>query len=89
MHALGGINKNLKEELISDYRSADISNEDLLILEYTEKITSRPAEIKKTDIDTLLDFGFSQAAIHDIVQVAAYFNYVNRLADSLGIELEE
>lgn len=88
MHSLGGVDKSLKEQLVSDFRTADISANEILILEYAEKITNHPASIKKEDITKLIENGFSQAAVHDIAQVASYFNYVNRMADSLGVELE-
>ena len=39
--------------------------------------------------DALRDHDWDDRAIHDITQVAAYFNYINRVADGLGIELEE
>jgi uncharacterized peroxidase-related enzyme len=83
------VNENLKAQLIADYRTADISDHDKLILEYAEKITLEPGSIDKDYIDSLKARGLNDpTALHDIVQVAAYFNYVNRLADGLGIELE-
>jgi uncharacterized peroxidase-related enzyme len=89
LHSLGGIDESLKPELINDFRSADITDEDLAMLEYVEKITLEPAKITNDDIDKLLDTGYDKKGIHDIAQVASYFNYINRLADSLGIEIEE
>ena len=41
------------------------------------------------DLDTLRSHGFSDRAIHDATQVIGYFNYVTRVADGLGIELED
>ncbi len=41
------------------------------------------------DLDLLRAQGFSGAAIHDAVQVISYFNYINRVADALGVDLEE
>ena len=41
------------------------------------------------DVETLRSHGYSDEAIHDIAQVAAYFNYINRIADGLGVDLEE
>jgi len=42
----------------------------------------------EADVQTLRDAGFSDVGILDIVQVAGYYAYVNRLADGLGVELE-
>ncbi len=88
MHSLGGIDMSLKTQLVNNYKTADITEKDILILNYAEKITTQPASITKDDIAKLTDNDFSQEAIHDIAQVVSYFNYVNRMADSLGIELE-
>ena len=41
------------------------------------------------DIERLIEAGFSDAAVLDICQVVSYYNYVNRLADGLGVELEK
>jgi alkylhydroperoxidase family enzyme len=42
----------------------------------------------RDDIATLRAAGFDDVAIHDLVQVIAYFNYINRIADALGTEPE-
>ena len=41
------------------------------------------------DLDVLRDHGFDDDAIHDATQVVAYFNYINRIADGLGVEGED
>ena len=52
-------------------------------------MTREPAKIDRAYIETLREAGFDDQMLHDAVQVIAYFNYVNRLADGLGVELEE
>ena len=42
----------------------------------------------EADIKHLMDLGFSQTAVHDAVQVISYFNYINRIADALDVDLE-
>ena len=42
-----------------------------------------------TDLDTLRDEGLDDVAIHDAVQVISYFNYINRVAEALGVEPED
>ncbi len=59
------------------------------MVDYAVKLTRSPHSIGKDDIRGLHDLGFDDAAILDICQVTSYYNYVNRLADGLGIELED
>ncbi|MBD3403177.1 peroxidase [candidate division GN15 bacterium] len=82
------IPEELKNQLLKNYETADISTLDKLILDFAEKITKNAAGIKRAYVDTLRAQGFDDHLIHDIVQVTAYFNYVNRLADALGVELD-
>jgi uncharacterized peroxidase-related enzyme len=89
LRSLGGVNDALKKHLVTDFRQADISEQDKLILEYAERITREAASITQEYINRLKSAGMSDRMLHDIVQVAGYFNYVNRLADGLGVELEE
>ena len=73
---------------MTDYKTADITEHDKLILEYTEKITRDAASSTQDYIDGLTGHHLPDRMLHDIVQVASYFAYVNRLADGLGVELE-
>lgn len=59
------------------------------MLEYAVKLTRDPGGMTKADAEALRDAGFDDAAILDICQVTAYYAYVNRLADGLGVELEQ
>ena len=43
----------------------------------------------RADIERLRAFGFDDSAIHDAVQVVSYFNYINRVADALGVDPED
>ena len=47
-----------------------------------------PGEMSQADVDALREAGHSDEAIHDAAQVIAYFNYINRIADGLGTDLE-
>ena len=61
---------------------------DRALCAYAENITRQPSGMTATDIQALRDCGLSDRAIHDVVQVISYFNYINRVADGLGIENE-
>ena len=59
------------------------------MLDYAVKLTLTPGKVDEGDVARLRDVGFDQTAILDICQVVSYFNFVNRLADGLGVELED
>jgi alkylhydroperoxidase family enzyme len=51
-------------------------------------LTARPAAVARADVDALRAHGFADEAIHDAIQVVAYFNYINRVAEGVGIDPE-
>ena len=59
------------------------------LLRYADRLTLRPASIRQDDIDRLRDAGLDDRAIHDACALVAYYAFVNRVADGLGVELEE
>ena len=81
--------RDLVSKLSEDFRTADVSPADRAMLEYAAKLTAEPWNMEESDVGTLRSCGFSEAAILDICQVTAYYAFVNRLADGLGVELEE
>ncbi len=58
------------------------------MLDYAVKLTRTPGAMVAGDVQSLRDPGFDDRAVLDINQVTAYYGYVNRLADGLGVELE-
>jgi len=59
------------------------------MLEYTEKLTRTPAAMTAADTAALRESGFDDRGITDITQVCSYFNYINRIADGLGLQPED
>ena len=59
------------------------------MLAYVEKLTLEPARMARADVDALRAAGFADADVLGIVECAAYYAYVNRIADGLGVELED
>ena len=59
------------------------------MLEYATKLTQSPWEMDESDVEKLRSTGFTDRAILDIAQVVAYYAYVNRIADGLGVSLED
>ena len=72
----------------SDYRSANLTAADRAMLDYCAKLTRAPWDMCEDDIGILRARGFDDRAILDIAQVVAYYAYVNRIADGLGVNLE-
>ena len=69
-------------------RAAELSRADQAMVSFAITLTRRPAAITETDVKNLREVGLDDRAIHDICAVTAYYNFVNRLADGLGVELE-
>tara|TARA_Y100000590_G_scaffold282467_1_gene317683 strand:+ start:1736 stop:1978 length:243 start_codon:yes stop_codon:yes gene_type:complete len=78
----------LVDQLKVDYKKADITNKEKVMLDYSYKLTLFPWSMKKSDVEDLTKAGFSDKEILDINQIVSYYAYVNRLADGLGVELE-
>jgi uncharacterized peroxidase-related enzyme len=77
------------EELVRDYRTLELPPVDRAILDYAVKLTRSPGDITPEDVVPLRAHGLDDVAIHDLVSVTAYFAFVNRIADGLGVALED
>ncbi len=71
------------------WREADLSNLDKALCGFAEKLTLKPSTIEQADIDRLQALGLDDRGITDAVEVIAYFNYINRIADGLGVDPED
>jgi alkylhydroperoxidase family enzyme len=76
------------EALKRDYRSAPISRQDLVMLEYVEQITRDATRIGPEYHERLRAEGFDDRGILQITLIASWFNYINRVADALGVGRE-
>jgi uncharacterized peroxidase-related enzyme len=74
--------------LSADYREAGLAADDRAMLDYALKLTHTPADVRAEDVERLRQAGFDDRAIHDICAITAYYAFVNRIADGLGVELE-
>jgi uncharacterized peroxidase-related enzyme len=82
------LDKNLVEALERDYSTAPITKQERAMLDYAVKITKDATKIWNDDHDKLRDVGFDDQAILQITLIAAWFNYINRVADALGVGRE-
>ena len=76
------------DQLGHDYHTASLSAADRAMLDYAVQLTRAPATVAGADIAALRAAGFDDGGIHDICAVTAYYAFVNRIADGLGVELE-
>jgi uncharacterized peroxidase-related enzyme len=67
---------------------SSLSDRERAIVEYARKLTATPRNMSNADVSTLREVGLSDREIHDVVQTAGYFAYVNRLVLALGAEIE-
>ena len=75
----------LIEALKRDYTSAPITEQERVMLDYVVKLTKDATKIWKDDHERLRAAGFDDKAILQITLIASWFNYINRVADALGV----
>lgn len=73
-------NPTLADQLVANYRTADVSDERLVMLDVAVKLTERPTEVNEADFEHLREAGYSEEAIWDIGAVTSFFNLSNRMA---------
>lgn len=71
------------------WMDAPLSEAERAACAYAEKLTRAPERMSERDVAALREAGWSDREIHDICQVVAYFGYINRIADGLGVDPEE
>jgi alkylhydroperoxidase family enzyme len=71
--------------LQKDFRSAPISDQDKTMLEYVVKLTRDATQCSRADHENLRATGFDDRGILQITLIASWFNYINRVADALGV----
>ena len=90
---LKGTDTHSADELVAaiedDWSKAPLSAARSAMLHYCLKLTRTPSLMNRPDVETLREVGFSDRDILDIVEVVAYYAYANRIADGLGIEIED
>ncbi len=76
------------EAISSDPRSASLDSRQRALVDYAIKLTLHPATVTEDDLVPLRASGLTDAGLHDLAVVVAYFNFVNRTALGLGVVLE-
>jgi uncharacterized peroxidase-related enzyme len=71
--------------LEEDYKTAPISEQDRVMLDYVVQLTKDATRISRDDHERLRAVGFDDKGILQITLIASWFNYINRVADALGV----
>jgi len=79
------LDEDLVRALQRDYKSAPITAQERVMLEYVIKLTKDATRIGREDHSQLRAAGFEDMAILQITLIASWFNYINRVADALGV----
>lgn len=92
-HHRRGLRQLLKnDELLAaiemSWEDSGLVEKRLSMLRYAVKLTNAPGDMVEADVTDLRSVGFSDRDILDIAEVVAYYAYVNRIADGLGVPLE-
>lgn len=74
----------LAERIVFDYRRAGLDERRQAILDYAVKVTTRPLECDEEDIAALRALGLSAEEVWDVAELAAMYNFTNRLAMATG-----
>ena len=76
-------------QLRTDFRTAPISDSERAMLEFAVQITVDATAVSRETLDGLRAHGFTDEAILQITLIASWFNYINRVADALGVGRDE
>jgi len=82
------LDEDLVRALRTDYRQTPLSGADRAMLDYAVRLTRDATRIHAQDLDVLRAAGFDDRGILQITLIAAWFNYINRVADALGVGRE-
>ena len=77
------------KQVARDFRKIDLTVKQNDMLEFAEKLTLYPGKMKEADVKSLRENGFSDEEILSITLITNYFNFANRVANSLGVDFSE
>lgn len=83
------LDESLAKALKHDYKTAPISEQDRVMLDYVVKLTRDATKCSPKDHEALRAVGFDDKGILQITLIASWFNYINRVADALGVGRDE
>jgi uncharacterized peroxidase-related enzyme len=81
--------QHMVDRFAVDWRTAGLDAATSALLEFAERLTDDCAAVGREDVEVLRSHGFDDQGISSCVQVVAYFNYINRIAEGLGVAVED
>lgn len=79
------LDETLANAIKQDYKTADLTPKERAMLDYVAVLTVSPAKVSRDNIEDLRRHGYTDTAILQINLIASWFNYINRVADGLGV----
>ena len=76
------------EQVKQDYRALDLPEKTRAMLDYAVKLTEAPSSVTEADVEAMRRAGLADAAILDVNLITSYFNFVNRIAEGLGVAFD-
>ncbi len=80
--------KKLANAIRNDFHTAPLTASERIMLEFAKQLTKEPGSDYAAKVESLRQHGFADAAILHITLIISYFNFVNRIVNGLGVELE-
>lgn len=77
------------QQVINDYKTVELPVRSFAILSYAEKLTLNPGSVNEHDLENLQIHGMTDEDILNINLIVSYFNFVNRIANGLGVEFSD
>ena len=78
----------MADEVAKNWKKSALTEQQKAICYFAVKLTLNPGHIEVNDVSIIKKFGYSDKDLSEIVQIVSYFNYINRVADGLGLAPE-
>jgi uncharacterized peroxidase-related enzyme len=75
----------LVDKALEDHRASPLGKAEKALLDFAERVTAAPADVRREDVEALRRAGWSEEAIYDAITVCALFNFYNRWCDAAGV----
>ena len=84
-----GLEENLWDALLDNIDTAAIPDKEKSLFHYARKLTLTPSRVIQSDVQAIYDMGWSEDALHSVMAITCTFNFMNRIAPGMGIDVEK